>query len=828
MGNLRDILGEEDYQELQLKSLVTKVEKGDFFPELHTWLKNVKPEHNWSWTYTKYIIEHLQKLSDGEIKKLLITMPPRHGKLIADSTPVYTPTGWTTHGKLKPGDYVYHPSGKAIKVLAISPKLRTDHKVSFDTGEDIYCHGNHEWTVFTNDKKYTKTVETKWFLGKNVRGNNRKLNYVRKHGVSNIYTVGSISPLENTTKDYTIPPYMLGLWLADGSSRDGVIYHKSTDIKHIQKIESLGFPVSSVWENKKTGVVHTRFSNTGFQKELNNLDLKRNKHIPSIYLQGSVSQRLELLAGLIDGDGTVDKRDRVMITIGDLEFANQVMELCFSLGLFPYITETKIREPYEGSSIAQTKKVYGVGFQPKYNLIPTALPRKKITNLSKARRIRITNVDKIENGDMGKCIQVDSQDGLYLVGRTLIPTHNSELASVLFPAYFLEKDPTNRVIMASATSTLAKQFSRRVRSIVKERVGVDADRKAMDDWHTAQGGGLRAVGAMSGIAGVGANLVILDDVVKSRKDASSVTVRNTIDRWYRDDIYTRMEPNSRICVIGTLWNEDDLLGRIMTGDDADEWTIIKLPAIAEEDDLLGREVGEALNPERYPIEKLLDIKKVMGRGFSALYQCRPTEQEGEIFKASWFKESYIESLLSHFELQDKPRFEFVRYWDLASTTDGDWTVGILMAKNRKTKEYFIVDMVRGRWSSNTRDKIMKETAIRDQAVYSEYGSVKIRFEIQPGSAGKDMAKYMVKQLSGFAVKGSKITGSKESRADPFASQCEVGNVYVVKAEWNSAWLDELCTFPLGKHDDIVDGCSGAFSELSRGSSFISLGTSFLS
>lgn len=404
----------------------------------------------------------------------------------------------------------------------------------------------------------------------------------------------------------------------------------------------------------------------------------------------------------------------------------------------------------------------------------------------------------------------------------------TELSSIHFPSYFLEKNPENRVIIGTYNQTLANKLSRRVRGICRDRVQLNPDRKAMEEWETMSGGGVRAVGVGAGIAGIGANLIVLDDVVRSRKDASSVTVRNSTCSWYTDDIYTRMEPDSRILLMATRWHEDDLLGRVAKGEDKDDWKIINIPAIAEQDDILGREIGEALNPERYPVEKLYEIKRVMGRTFNALYQGHPTEQEGEIFKASWFDDNYIESLLSHFEKQDKPKFEFVRYWDLASTTDGDWTVGVLMAKNRKTKEYFIVDIVRGRWSSHTRDKQIKETAIRDQAVYSDLGSIKLRFEIQPGSAGKDMAKYMVKQLAGFSVKGSRVTGNKESRSEPFASQCEIGNMYVIKGDWNSVWLDELCTFPLGKYDDIVDACSGAFSELSKGSSFISLGAGFLS
>src|SRR5690606_18849786 len=96
-----------------------------------------------------------------------------------------------------------------------------------------------------------------------------------------------------------------------------------------------------------------------------------------------------------------------------------------------------------------------------------------------------------------------------------------------FPSFFLEKDPKNRVIVGTYNQTLANKMSRRVRSLTRERINLDPERKAMEEWNTAEGGGVRAVGVGAGIAGVGANLIILDDIVRSRKDANSITVRNT-------------------------------------------------------------------------------------------------------------------------------------------------------------------------------------------------------------------------------------------------------------------------------------------------------------
>jgi predicted phage terminase large subunit-like protein len=392
------------------------------------------------------------------------------------------------------------------------------------------------------------------------------------------------------------------------------------------------------------------------------------------------------------------------------------------------------------------------------------------------------------------------------------PRHGkTELASIHFPTYFLEKNPKNRIILGTYNQTLANKISRRIRALCKTRIELDPDRKAMEEWDTKDGGGCRAVGVGAGVAGVGANLIIIDDPIRSRRDATSKTVRDTTYSWYTDDIFTRSEPDSRIVLIMTLWHEDDLAGRIQSLEK--DWTIIRLPALAEENDPLGRQPGEALCPDRYTREQLLETKDVMGRSFYALYQQRPQEQEGEFFKASWFiRDDRVP------EAETSDRFEFVRFWDKAATLDGDYTVGVLMMKNRATKQYYILDVVRGRWLPFERDKTILRTAQKDQELY---GHVRIFHEEEPGSSGKDAARQTNTLLAGYSVKAIRSTGNKQLRAEPYQSQAEAGNVHVLAREWTPDFLDEHATFPNGTHDDIVDAASGAFKQLSRGGGGIS-------
>lgn len=147
----------------------------------------------------------------------------------------------------------------------------------------------------------------------------------------------------------------------------------------------------------------------------------------------------------------------------------------------------------------------------------------------------------------------------------------------------------------------------------------------------------------------------------------------------------------------------------------------------------------------------------------------------------------------------------VRFWDLAATAnpDSDWTCGIRMA--RQDARFLIEHMVRGRWTPHERDQIILQTAQADGR------SVEIGIEEEPGAAGKSQIAYLVQWLAGFRVRGVRPTGDKLTRAGPFASQAEAGNVRLLAGTWNEALLDALECFPSeGVHDDPVDACSGAF------------------
>jgi predicted phage terminase large subunit-like protein len=376
----------------------------------------------------------------------------------------------------------------------------------------------------------------------------------------------------------------------------------------------------------------------------------------------------------------------------------------------------------------------------------------------------------------------------------------SQLATVRYPVWRLMRDPTLSVIVGAYNKTLAESFSRQSRRIAREYLTLDEERQAADEWQTIEGGVLRAAGVGTGVTGKGARLICIDDPVKSRAEANSQAYRDACWNWYRDDLYTRLEPHGAIVLIMTRWHEDDLAGRILASEDAASWHVVNLPALAEEGDALGRAPGAALWPARFDEADLERIRTVLGTpSFTALYQQRPTPPEGGMFKRHWFD-----------VVGAAPREATrIRAWDKAGTEDGgDWTVGVLMAKSA-AGVYYVEDVVRGQYSDLQRERIIEQTADLDR----QRGAVTIWLEQEPGSGGKDSARITVRRLAGYTVKAERSTGDKATRAQPYAAQCEAENVKVVRGAWNAAYINELAGFPYGTHDDQVDASSLAFTKL---------------
>lgn len=382
------------------------------------------------------------------------------------------------------------------------------------------------------------------------------------------------------------------------------------------------------------------------------------------------------------------------------------------------------------------------------------------------------------------------------------PRHGkSETVTYRAPLYYLERNPTSNVLVTGYNERFARKFGRRTRNLAKERGLVAGDKSASDEWATPQGGLYMARGVGSPPTGTGFARIYIDDPIRRREDADSETFREKTWDWYTDDLYSRLEPGGAIILIMTLWHDDDVGARAVASEPG-RWTVLKLPALAEASDPLGRAPGAALWPDRYSVEALERIRGVIARqdgerSWQALYQQNPTPREGAFFKVSQLE---IEDALP-------AGCRKVRAWDMAASAgSGAYTAGVGMATDGRGN-YFVYDVARGQWASDERDKSIRQTAEIDGV------GVKVRGPQDPGAAGKQAAEAFTRLLAGFTVRTEPVSGDKETRADPFSSQVNAGNVKLVRGDWNAAYIEELRQFPAGKYKDQVDASADAFAEL---------------
>lgn len=265
-------------------------------------------------------------------------------------------------------------------------------------------------------------------------------------------------------------------------------------------------------------------------------------------------------------------------------------------------------------------------------------------------------------------------------------------------------------------------------------------------------------------------------------------------------------PGGAIILVLTRWHMDDLAGRLITemeNGTGENWDILHLPARAFENDPLERQVGEPLWADAFGDEELKQIEISVGdRDWSALYQGKPTVATGSFFKVNSVQ-----------IIDEAPKaVQIVRRWDFAASIkktnkhDPDWTVGVKMQRN-EDGGYTVLDVVRFRGKPDEVEKTVYAIATQDGR------KVHIIIPQDPGQAGVAQVQYYAKLLSGYRVEEARETGDKATRAGPFASQVNVGNVKLIRAPWNRTYLTELAEFPSGTHDDQVDASSGAFEKI---------------
>lgn len=371
---------------------------------------------------------------------------------------------------------------------------------------------------------------------------------------------------------------------------------------------------------------------------------------------------------------------------------------------------------------------------------------------------------------VARYVESGGVEGISRLAIFIPPRHGkSQTVARLFPAWFLGRNPDKRIILTGYGASLVEKHSRFVRNLIDSDAyaGIFSTRLAPDSqsrasWDIAGNeGGMDAVGILGSATGKGTHCLILDDPVKSRKEAESPVIRQSVWEAYTNDLRTRLEPGGAIVLIMTRWHEDDLAGRLLRGaddEDAEPWHVINLPALAEADDLLGRPDGAALWPARYDERALRKSRADIGSyAFDALYQQHPRPRDGALFKFDWIELARV---------AEAPRLsKIVVAIDPAASATGNET-GIVVCgmayQGGRRHGYVLAD--------GSLHGTPLEWGRRAAALRRQYGAQ--RYVVETNQGG-DMTVHVIKTADPAAqVTKVKAADGKAVRAEPVAALYE--------------------------------------------------------
>jgi len=392
-------------------------------------------------------------------------------------------------------------------------------------------------------------------------------------------------------------------------------------------------------------------------------------------------------------------------------------------------------------------------------------------------------------------------------------TTKSTLISIMLPAWMWTRMSYASIIGASHTYALAVDLSRKTRAVVKSEkymacfpeIRVTLDQDAKGYFVNTKSGARMSAGVDGDITGRHGHMILIDDPINPKGGRSeldtlsaNVSIKETLANRKKDPVMTP------IIMIMQRLSENDPTG-MMLREWPDKIKHICLPAEVTKDikpiELKKYYKDGLMFPARHPKDFL---EKEKGRGeyyYAGQFLQSPIPLGGAMFH------------VDRFVFEDLPPKKLktqVRYWDKAGTKDaGAYSVGVLMGKDMDDC-FWVLDVVRGRWDTATRERMIKQTAELDGK------QILIGIEQEPGSSGKESAESSVRNLAGWRVRIDRPTGDKAQRADPFSTQVNNGNVMLLRRPWNKDYIEELRYFSLenSKYKDQVDASSGAFKFIS--------------
>lgn len=434
------------------------------------------------------------KKADGyrRFKRAYCCIPRKNAKALALDTPIPTPTGWTTMGEVSVGDYVLGTDGRPRKVIAATEVMtgNTCYRVGFSNGDSIVADAGHLWLTDTrrDRDRDRKKGRGGWNSGpKPSIKTTEEIATTLLCRTENNHRVDVPNALHLPDVDLPVPPYVLGAWLGDGHSAGARITIGEQDCEETcANILAEGQPIRKAsgkyLYNLSDGDRTQAARNKCLASILREMRVLNNKHIPAQYLRASFSQRLALLQGLMDTDGTCSKAGQCSLTTMSERLHLEFMELVRSLGIKPTV-DVQMAKIY-GKECGLAYRVHFFAYQDlQVFKLKRKIARQKVVpaKTTRARTIQITSCSIVPSVPV-RCIQVDHPDGMYIAGRTFIPTHNSTLAAGLALYCLVMDNEYGAQVYSGATSrdqaafvfSPAKEMAAKTEALAK-RFGVEVN-----------------------------------------------------------------------------------------------------------------------------------------------------------------------------------------------------------------------------------------------------------------------------------------------------------------------------------------------------------------
>jgi predicted phage terminase large subunit-like protein len=385
------------------------------------------------------------------------------------------------------------------------------------------------------------------------------------------------------------------------------------------------------------------------------------------------------------------------------------------------------------------------------------------------------------------------------IGFSIPPRHGKSMTiTETLPSFYLGHFPNDRIIEGSYNTTFASKFGKKNLQKVRQHgldlfnLQVSPSSKSSSDWDIdGTRGGMISRGILAGVTGEGADLMIIDDPIKNREEADSEVYRDKMWAEWIDSFSTRLHPGAICIFIMTRWHEDDLIGRLQNAEYGEPlpMTMINLPLEAEEGDMLGRDPGEPLWPERYSYD-FIEVRKKYPSSFNALYQGRPTSQEGNMLKRDWWR--YYNQL--------PPMASQLISVDAAFKDEKESDYVAIQVWGKVNADMYLIDQVRAKLNFPATIQ-----TIRNMIKKHPDAILKL---VEDKANGSAIISTLQREIGGIVAVNPE--GGKVARVNAVSAYIESGNVYLPRnAEWIHDFVEEAASFPNGKNDDQVDAMSQA-------------------